>query len=376
VKKTIFYIDCLLKHFFSTRKIAYYHHSGACSKLATLGVHDSKSDTLFSESSLVGILEEVPIGRLRQSKNMLRLSLKAENELALSIKSHGLLHPLVVRASGNGTFEIIAGNRRYLACKALRWRKVLCRIVEMDDKESFEVSLIENIQRRTLNPVEEARAFKTYVSKFGWGSESELAGRISKSVSYVNKRMKLLELPPDILASVHNCSISSSMAEELMYIKDPERQSSLADIVKKMHLSTKKARQILKEMEQDDDYDNDDDNNSNNENDKSYDGGYNGYLRKEGNSSNNNSMPCLDDLMAFSSCKGPKEYREERARKSLDRSIITLRIALNKLALIIEGSEDDWLLYEMLMQHKKMLHAQIDLLIKEKKKYAMTINAL
>jgi ParB family chromosome partitioning protein len=302
----------------------------------------SKSDIVSLDSLLVGILEDIPVSRLRQSKNRVRLSSKAERELALSIKSHGLLYPLVVRAAVDGTFEIIAGNRRFLACKALRWRKVPCRIVEMDDKKSFEVSLIENIQRRTLNPLEEARAFKTYVSKFGWGSESELADKINKSVSYVNKRMKLLELPPDILASVHNCSISPSMGEELMYVKDAEMQSKLADMVKRMQLSTKKAREILKEMEVDE--------------------------RKEDTSE-------FEGLPVPPPRKGQREYRIEKAKKTIDKSIITLRIALNKLALIIEGSEDDWILYEVLMQHKNMLHSQIDLLIKERIKYTTTAKA-
>ena len=98
-------------------------------------------------------------------------------ELSKSIKEKGLLHFITVRAKGRG-YEIVAGNRRYLACKMLGWRKIPCLIVELDDREAFEISLIENIQRRTINPIEEAHAFKNYTLDFGWGGVSDLQCKI------------------------------------------------------------------------------------------------------------------------------------------------------------------------------------------------------
>ena len=73
------------------------------------------------------------------------------------------------------SFEVVVGMRRYNACKCLGWKKSLCHIVELDDKEAFEFALTENIQRKTIDPLEEAHAFKAYVQDFGWGGISELS---------------------------------------------------------------------------------------------------------------------------------------------------------------------------------------------------------
>jgi ParB family chromosome partitioning protein len=98
------------------------------------------------------------------------------DELASSIRQNGLLQPIIVRMQDN-SFEIVAGNRRYNACKRLGWRKILCHVVELEDREAFEFALTENIQRRTLDPLEEAKAFKVYVQDFGWGGVSALAAK-------------------------------------------------------------------------------------------------------------------------------------------------------------------------------------------------------
>ena len=80
----------------------------------------------------------------------------------------------------DGEYEIVAGTRRYNACKMLGWRKILSHVVELDDKDAFEVSLIENIHSKNLNSIEEARAFQDYVTNYGWGGISELATRLEK----------------------------------------------------------------------------------------------------------------------------------------------------------------------------------------------------
>jgi ParB family chromosome partitioning protein len=284
---------------------------------------------------LKGILEDILISNIVPTDNQLRVNPEVDQELVLSIKNNGLLHPVLVRPRGDGQFELVAGHRRYLACKALHWRKIPCQIVDLNDKEAFEVSLIENIQRRTLNPLEEARAFKTYVSKFGWGSESELAQRVGKSSSYIAKRIKLLELPPDILVSLRDLTISPSMAEELLIVKDKDQQSKLADLIRRRHLSTKKVRELLKDIEYEDEA---------------------AAVTADFDILN----PRRDD---------PRELETRQAKRAMDKSIILLKVAMNKLALVIESVEENWLAYEILMQHKNMLHEQIDILIKEKRKY-------
>jgi len=123
---------------------------------------------------LIGSIEDIETSDLAPGQNTLRSTIESVHELALSIKQNGLLQPIVVRATDKH-FEIIAGNRRFKACKMLGLKKISCHIVELDDKSAFEISLIENVQRRSLNPVEEGLAFKRYVHEFGWGGISQLA---------------------------------------------------------------------------------------------------------------------------------------------------------------------------------------------------------
>lgn len=144
--------------------------------------------------------------------------------------------PILVRTI-DGYFEVVAGNRRYCACKALGWKKIACQIIELDDKEAFEVSLIENTQRKTISPLDEATAFRAYVSDFGWWEVSDLASRIGKSLSHMTKRIKLLNLPSDVLESIMNRRIDTSIAEELFSIKDGNKQSVLANLIADRRLS-------------------------------------------------------------------------------------------------------------------------------------------
>ena len=249
------------------------------------------------------------------------------DELICSIKEKGLLQPIVVRSKGK-YYEIVAGNRRYKACTTLGWRKIVCHVAELNDKEAFEVSLIENVQRRNLDPIEEARAFKNYVLTFGWGGISELAAKIGKSVSYVDKRIRLLDLPADILDSIFKFEINRSAAEELLSIRDSHVQSKLAQIIRKRRLSSRQARELVKDHEDD-------------------------------------SVYGFDEKRTFQ-----KKFTDvdRITQKSFDKSIVAIRFAMNTLSTIMEHIEDNWIIYEILMQHKNMLHAQIDLLIKEKRK--------
>jgi ParB family transcriptional regulator, chromosome partitioning protein len=271
-------------------------------------------------------IEEVNLSNIDHPPELLRSRYNDLNELAISIDRIGLLHPIVVRITEEGRFEIVAGNRRYDACKKLGWKKILSHIVELDDKSSFEVTLIENIQRRTLNPIEEALAFKKYVSDFGWGGVSDLAQKISKSPRYVCRRLKLLELPREVLDLISESEIHVSTAEELLCIKNKNRQSELAALILKRNVSSRKVRGLIRAEDEESIYYND-------------------------------SMPYL------------VADKGKEISKVFDKPIIALRIALNKLAMTIESTENNWILYEILMQHKNMLHTQIDLLIREKKKY-------
>jgi ParB family transcriptional regulator, chromosome partitioning protein len=277
-----------------------------------------------SFSSIIpGFIVDVDISKIKQSKNI-RHDISDTEELAKSVEQKGLLQPILVRTL-DGYFEIVAGNRRFYACQALGWKKIPCHIIELDDKQAFEVSLIENVQRKSLSAIDEATAFKAYVSDFGWGGVSDLASKIGKSLSYVTKRIKLLNLPSDVLESIMNRRLDPSLAEELLSIKDGNKQSTLANLIADRRLSLRTTRKLSRDAGETD-----------RDLDLQYESEY------------------IDHIKI--------------AERSFDKSITAIRIAMNSLSEIISGVEHDWVIHEILMQHKNMLHTQIDLLLKQKKK--------
>ena len=279
------------------------------------------------------MIEDVPIPKLRApTYQLLRSSGQKLNELMDSIRQRGLLQPIIVRGLESDLedryYEIIAGNRRYEACKRLSWRKITCHIVELNTKESFELSLIENIQRETLNPIDEARAFKIYISEFGWGGVSELARKIGKSPSYVTKRINLLDLPHEIMQSVADSSVCPSIAEELHTVKDQAKQSELAHMIAQRHLSLRRARKLIDQANQ------------------------NEYV--------------LETAFHYQD----REDRKRRIERAFNKSITALKIALDRMSMVIDDVEDDnWAVSQILLQHKNMINNEIDILLKEKRKY-------
>ena len=274
-----------------------------------------------------GVIEDLPISEIKLPTNQLR-SQHDLDELSISIAQKGLLQPIIVRTVENKPFyEIVAGCRRYLACKKIGRRKITCQITDLNDKEAFEVSIIENVQRSTLGSLDEAKAFKTYVSDFGWGGVSELAAKLGKSVSYVTKRILLLNLPKEIKGSITEFTLSPSVAEELIYLQNDKDKSSLAKLIINRHLTTKSVRKMVKELN----------------NDNNLEESYVKYIK---------------DITADNVKK----------QRSFDKTIITIRIAMNRIGNIMDEAPDDWLIYEMLMEHKRRLHEQIDILIKQRKK--------
>jgi ParB/RepB/Spo0J family partition protein len=138
------------------------------------------------------------LSEIREPKFLFRTSLGKIEELADSIRKKGLLNPLTVRKTPEG-YELVCGWRRYNALKMLGIEEALCIVHEdLDDKDAFEVALVENVQRKELSPMEEARAFKKYVEEYGWGSASQLAEKVGKSPAYVTLRIQFLDLPEEV----------------------------------------------------------------------------------------------------------------------------------------------------------------------------------
>src|SRR5918995_1098882 len=162
------------------------------------------------------------------------------DELSGSIKKHGLLQPIIVRPINQG-FEIVAGHRRFQACKILRWKSIPAMVKDVSDKDAFEIQLVENIQRRTLDPIEEAQAFKLYVRDYGWGGITYLAETIMKSEQYVSSRIQLLKLPQNVIDKVKSGELKVSHAFELLSLEGKSLENMSDDIINK-NMSVKDIR--------------------------------------------------------------------------------------------------------------------------------------
>ena len=196
------------------------------------------------------IIEPIELNMIRPSKFAVRQSSSPKNSelllLKTSILQHGLLQPIVIRPLDHG-FELVAGHRRFTACKSLRWRFISCKIIDMSDKQAYEIQLTENIQRKSMNPIEEAQAYQKYVNEFGWGGISELSKKIGKSDEYISHRMKLLILPLTIKEKLVENNLSVSQALEIIHIDDAEK-NILTDQIIENKLTVKQIRELKKTM--------------------------------------------------------------------------------------------------------------------------------
>jgi ParB family chromosome partitioning protein len=150
------------------------------------------------------------------------------------------------------SFEIVAGHRRFQACRTLRWRFVAAKIRELTDKQAYEIQLTENIQRKSMDPIEEAEAFRRYVIDFGWGGVSELARKIGKSEEYVSHHMQLLKLPDEIKDKIVNNCLKVSQAIEIVQIPYDKQKNVTSEIISS-GLTVRQIRELkmtLKEEEE------------------------------------------------------------------------------------------------------------------------------
>ena len=152
---------------------------------------------------------------------------QALEELSDSIAKHGVLQPLLVRPLASGGYQIVAGERRWRASRMAGLTTVPAVIREMNDRETMEAALIENLQREDLNPVEEAKAYKALMEGFGL-SQEEVAGRVGRSRPAVANALRLLALPEELLKLVQGGAISAGHGRALLAISDPAAQKEAA----------------------------------------------------------------------------------------------------------------------------------------------------
>ena len=171
----------------------------------------------------------------------------ALEELATSISENGLLQPILVREYGEGRYQIIAGERRFRACKLAGLTEIPAIILDRDNKSVAEIALIENIQREDLNPIEEAMAFKSLKEEFGMTQE-ELSDKIGKSRSAIANSLRLLDLPESILTMVASKELSAGHARTLLGVKDPEDMILLAQFALEQDLSVRQLEEQVKKI--------------------------------------------------------------------------------------------------------------------------------
>ncbi|MCC6480433.1 ParB/RepB/Spo0J family partition protein [Sphingorhabdus sp.] len=162
-------------------------------------------------------------------------------ELAASLKRHGLIQPILVRPHGSG-YQIVAGERRWRAAQRAQLHQVKAIVRELSDEETLEIALIENIQRQDLNPIEEAEAYRKLCEDFGH-SQSELAAIVEKSRSHVANMMRLLDLPALVRELVVEGKLSMGHARALLGTDDSTR---LAALVVKQGLSVRQTEALVR----------------------------------------------------------------------------------------------------------------------------------
>jgi ParB family chromosome partitioning protein len=189
-------------------------------------------------------IKNVRLSSLRPSRHRLRFREEEVGALEESISRHGLLHPIVARNNVDGGLEVISGHRRLEALRRIGKDVAPCKIVEATDSEAFEISLVENLQRKSINPIEEALAFHEYVDVCKWGTQKSLANRIGKSPEYISHRLQLLQLPREVVSKIGS-ELSTSHAEELAWLDDPEACLRIAKFAEEKDLSVKDIHQLV-----------------------------------------------------------------------------------------------------------------------------------
>ena len=170
----------------------------------------------------------------------------ALNELVDSIRQHGVLQPLLVRAAGGG-YQLIAGERRLIAARKAGLQEVPCRVLDLTDQQVSEVALEENLKRQDLNVLEKATAFQNYLKRFECSIE-ELSRRLSLDRSTVSNMLRLLELPDSVKADLHSDKISGGHARSLLSLKDGDQQVAICQRIQKEGLSVRKTEEAVREL--------------------------------------------------------------------------------------------------------------------------------
>lgn len=210
----------------------------------------AENETEDSNSSVMLKISEIEPNRSQPRKDFDENSL---SDLAQSISQHGLLQPLLVRPLPIGGYQIVAGERRYRACRMAGLTEVPVTIRELSDTETMELALIENLQREDLSPIEEALGYKALIDEHGF-SQEEVATSVGKSRPAIANSLRILKLPDSVLEYVKQDKISEGHARALLMLDNEKDMLELAELIYKKDLSVRQAEKLAKkkpEVEED-----------------------------------------------------------------------------------------------------------------------------
>ena len=205
------------------------------------------SDTTAEDSAF----KQLPLHRVEPNPDQPRQDFNEEElqSLAESIRVHGVIQPLTVRETGDGYYQIIAGERRWRASRLAGLTEIPALVIEADDKTAKELALIENLQRQDLNSVEEALGYQSLMDDFGLTQE-EAAERVGKSHSAVANALRLLTLDEKVLEMIRVGSITAGHARAILMLKSEKKQVEAAQKIANLGLSVRQAELLCKNMSQ------------------------------------------------------------------------------------------------------------------------------
>ena len=207
-----------------------------------------KKGSASSDNNGNGEWIELDINKVEPNREQPRKTFDEDKLLELSenIKKHGIIEPLVV-VKKDGYYQIIAGERRWRASKMAGIKKVPVRVMDLTEEQIVQISLIENLQREDLNPIEEALGYKQLVDKFGY-KQDEVAEIVSKSRTVITNSLRLLKLDDKVRQMVIDGTISSGHARTILGLKDLSQQDMLADRVMDENLTVRELEKEIKRI--------------------------------------------------------------------------------------------------------------------------------
>lgn len=191
---------------------------------------------------------ELALDRLSPNPRQPRAQMSGDRleELTLSIETHGVLQPIIVRPVGDD-YEIVAGERRWRAAQRAGLAAVPCMVQDVSDEDSLQIALIENLQREDLNPVEAARGYRHLIQEFGL-SQEQLAQAIGKSRSAIANTMRLLDLPQPLLQAIQSGEISEGHGRALLGLSGAEdRLLELCEMIREQGLTVRDTERLVRE---------------------------------------------------------------------------------------------------------------------------------